>query len=213
MAAVAQVRVQDHCFLIGDAGNAAPPSEEVLDWSSGIAGTMPTAMLLDAGINSGTVSVTATVSADRAPLEAAQAWAATAEWDDIAEVSVYAPHGALRIGQLTYPPGTERLGLPLLSPDGAGHYRLRLHVSGRDQEFDQTAETSRVRFHIIAWPSSPSETLIIKATSMCGYGLRLNHSERPSHSEPPPAPPEKVEQEGRDAVLRQALQSARIRPA
>ncbi|WP_229068735.1 hypothetical protein [Actinoplanes sp. DH11] len=172
MITTARVHVQDHCFLIGDAGTADLPFD-VLDWSSGIAGTMPTAMLVDAGIHSGTVTVAITVAAERPSLEASPEWATTDEWDDIAEVSIHLPDEDIALGQLQYPPAAGGLELPLLNSAGPGHYRFRMHVTGRDAEFEQAVEHSNVRFHVVAWPAPPSAPLVIKATSMCGYGLRL----------------------------------------
>lgn len=211
MAAVAQVRVQDHCFIVGDASDATPPFD-LLDWTSGIAGAMPSALLVDAGIQSGTVSVTVTVTDDRPPLETPQQWATTAEWDDIAEVSVNAPQGTLTVEQLQYPPGTEPLSLPVLSPQGPGCYRLRLHAAGRDQQYDQIAEDSDVRLLIAAWPSPFSAPLIIKSTSMCGYGLRLSELQRSPNGETIPVTVDQRDQAARDALIRRTLLTAHQRP-
>lgn len=201
-----RVHVQDHCLLVGDASDTAL-ALDLLDWSSGIAGTMPTALLIDAGIQSGTVTVTAESRDERPPLETPHDWAATADWDDISEVSIDAPLGMLTIAQLHYPPGTEPGPAPILSSHGPGPYRLRLHVRGRDQQYDQVADHSDVHLHIVAWPGPATASLIIKATSRCGYGLRMNEHQRTAPTAVPSSSGQQ-EQPEHDILIQQALESS-----
>ncbi|MEU4164794.1 hypothetical protein [Actinoplanes sp. NPDC026670] len=211
MVATMQVVVQDHCFLVGDASEASP-RYDLLDWSSGIAGTMPTALLIDAGIQSGTVTVSAAVCDERPPLEADHQWGATTEWDDIAEVSVDVPGGMLTLAQLHYSTGAEPPPPPILSTSGPGSYRLRLHAFGRDQQYDQVVDNSAVRLHIIVWPEPITAPLIIKSTSRCGYGLRVSEHHRVVPAESPTPPSAQQEQADRDALIRRTLEEARRTP-
>ncbi len=89
---------------------------------------------------------------------------------------LFVPSWYLTVAQLEYQP-TETPEFPVLSPHGPGHYRVRIHASGRDRHSDQVVEESGVRFNIIAWPATPIEAFIIKATSRHGYGLRKGQLE------------------------------------
>ncbi|WP_120332169.1 hypothetical protein [Micromonospora globbae] len=171
-----RIYVQDHVFLITD--HDVSTSFETMDHSTGLAGVMESAALVSAGVDRGHVTVTAEPAADRPALDTAEQWSYLAAWDDVAEFSLFVPHGALTVAQLEYPP-TETPELPALSPYGPGHYRVRIHASGRDRHFDQVVAESGERFHIIAWPAPPAAALVIKATSRCGYGLRLATLESP----------------------------------
>jgi hypothetical protein len=203
MANPASIYVQDHGFFVTDRDIDTP--FETMDHGTGLAGVMESAALLHAGIDRGYVTVSAQPMDHRPELDTDEQWAGLAAWDDIAEFSLYAPHGALTVEQLEYGPFDARPKLPLLSPHGPGHYRLRIHTSGRDHHYDQVIDQSGERFHIIAWPAPPAATLVIKAVSRCGYGLRLAALESPPRTEPiPPTPEEQAEAE-HEAMLRRNL--------
>jgi hypothetical protein len=178
MTDTASVYVQDHSFLVGDVGAATP--FEAMDYSTGLAGVMESAALMAAGVDRGTVTVSVDALASRPTLETPQQWALLAEWDDVAEVSLYVPNGDLRVDRLEYGPGVSRVDLPSLSPFGPGHYRMRIHARGRDRHHDKVVDDSGESFSLLAWPQPPAPPLIIKATSTCGYGLRLNEMTKPT---------------------------------
>jgi hypothetical protein len=180
MATTAAVYVQDHSFLLGDRAAATP--FEAMDYSTGLVGLMPSAAMIYAGVDRGIVTVTVTVDAvgTGPALHTPQQWAATAEWEDIAEVSLYVPNGELRVDRLEYGPAGRRVDLPTLSPHGPRHYRIRIHARGRDRHYDQIVDDSGESYHLVSWPQPPSPPLIIKATSICGYGLRLAHLQQPT---------------------------------
>jgi hypothetical protein len=181
-----RVYIQDHSFLLTDSGADMP--FDTMDYCTGLGGVMTSAMMVYAGIDSGTVTVTATTT-DRPPaLDTGEQWDQIAGWDDIADLSLHVPNGQLTVERLAYGPFDDRPDLPVLSPHRPGHYRIRLHASGRDRHYDQTHDDSGERFHIVTWPAPPQPPLIIKATSRCGYGLRLNTHETPPTTIPgPPA--------------------------
>ncbi len=204
MTETASVYVQDGGFFVSDSLGESPPFE-MMDFSTGLAGVMESTLLMSAGVNRGLVTVSADVADSRPALETPEQWATVADWEDIAEISLYVPHGDLRVDQLEYGPYEPRVNLPVLSPFGPGHYRIRVHARGRDRHRDQVVDHSSAEFHLLTWPQPPAPALIIKATSGTGYGLRLNAVEGP-----PPAkhriehdPEAATHQAMLDRVLRQ----------
>jgi hypothetical protein len=193
------VRVQDHSFFIGDRDAATP--FDTMDYSTGIAGVMESAMLVAAGIDRGNVQVSVLATDHDPGLD--QHWDDLAAWDDVAEVSLYCPRGALTVERLEYGPFDPRPDLPVLSAHGPGHYRLRIFASGRDRDFDKVVDASAERFHIVAWPAPSTASLIVKATTRCGYGLRMSTATSPSSAQPPP--PDTQQAASHQAMLDRAL--------
>lgn len=203
MADTASVYVQDHAFCVGDAGAATP--FEIMDYSTGLAGMMESAALIYAGVDRGTVTVSVHVVESRPVLNMPEQWSELAEWDDVAEVSLYVPNGDLRVDQLEYGAHDPRIDLPVLSPFGPGHYRMRIHARGRDRHYDKVVEDSGESFHLVTWPHPPVPPLIIKATSWCGYGLRLCQLTKPTTTTPPEITREEEEAAARQAMLNRVL--------
>ncbi|MEV0734323.1 hypothetical protein [Polymorphospora sp. NPDC050346] len=201
----ASIYVQDHGFFLADREASTPL--ETMDYSTGLAGVMESAALIHAGIDRGYVAVTAQALEHPVGLDTAEQWADIDSWDDVAEISLYVPNASLSVEQLTYGPSDPRPLLPGLSPYGPGHYRVRIHASGRDRHYDQVIDQSGERFHFLAWPAPPAAPLVIKATSRCGYGLRLNALRAPRRPEPvPPSSAQQAEAQ-RQALLRRNLLS------
>ncbi|WP_016906775.1 hypothetical protein [Streptomyces xiaopingdaonensis] len=50
--------------------------------------------------------------------------------------------------------------LPILTPRGAGHYRVRVHARGRDTEPDGFVEEPVEDYLLIAWPQPPEPDVI-----------------------------------------------------
>ncbi|SDZ21873.1 hypothetical protein SAMN05444365_107131 [Micromonospora pattaloongensis] len=197
-----RIYVQDHGFLITDHDVSTP--FEAMDYSTGLAGVMESAALVSAGVDRGYVTVIAQPVADRPALDTPDQWSDLAAWDDVAEFSVFVPHGSLTVAQLEYPP-TETPQLPDLSPDGPGHYRVRIHASGRDRHFDQVVGESGERFLVVAWPAPPAAALVIKASSRCGYGLRLAALESPPDIGPIQPTVDEQAEAAHEAALRRNL--------
>lgn len=159
------VRVLDHLFGVVDKG---PIDIKNADWSNGLAVLVPTGALIYTGIDRGSVSVTVKT------FSTAPTQANPGTWDEIVEVSVYAPAGQLAVHQLEYRFDEDSSRLPLLSSNGPGDYRLRVHAHGRDTHFDKVRENSGEKYLIYAWPNIPQPPLIVRATDQAGYGLRLS---------------------------------------
>lgn len=196
MRARARVYVQDHSFVIGD-GVDMPM--ELIDFSTGLAGVMPSTALIACGINSGTVTVIAE-PADRQPEVASRQ-----QWDEIADISLYAPDGRLSIHRLSYGPFDTPPDLPVMSPHGPGHYRLRIHARGRDASFDKDIGDSDEEYHLVSWPADPAPPLIIKTTDETGYGLRLSQLRKPTAALPEASPAPAPAASEQEALQRQSL--------
>jgi hypothetical protein len=197
----APVYVQDGSFFVSDSGVATP--FETMDYSTGLAGMMESPALIYAGVDRGTVTVGVDAVDSPPALDTPQRWAAAlAEWDDVAEVTLYVPNGDLRVDRLEYAPGEPRVDLPRLSSFGPGHCRMRIHASGRDRHHDKVVEDSGESFYLVTWPQPPAPPLIIKATSwLCGYGLRLGQISKPT----PAAPTESASEQDDDAAHQDML--------
>jgi hypothetical protein len=198
----APVYVQDHCFFLSDS-SAAMVFDDV-DYSTGMAGLMESMALICAGVDRGIVTVTVDTAESRPHLDTPQQWAALAEWEDIAEFTLHARNGDLRVDRLEYGPFDARVDLPSLSPFGPGHYRIRIHASGRDLHYDKVVENSDESFYLIAWPEAPAAPLVIKSNSLHGYGLRFGQISKPSRPAPEPSPRD-LEAEAHNEMRRRAL--------
>jgi hypothetical protein len=212
MAGPASIYVQDHVFFLTDRDVTSP--FETMDHSTGMAGVMGSAALINTGINRGYVAVS-TQPVDHEPeLNTAEQWAGLASWEDVVEVSLWVPNGTLTVEQLEYRPFAARPQVPVLSPHGPGHYRLRIHASGRDRHYDEVIDQSGERYHIVAWPARPAGPLLVKALSWCGYSIRVGELHHPHSTEPiQPTPHEQAEGEHQARLRRQLLeQSGESRP-
>jgi hypothetical protein len=90
-------------------------------------------------------------------------------WDDVVEVSVHVPAGQLKVSAvMSNPPD-----LPVLTPDGPGHYRVRVHARGRDLAPDEVAFEPSEHYLITVWPAADAPELVHKQTDEYGAGLRL----------------------------------------
>ncbi|MGW7516421.1 hypothetical protein ACWGJ2_12590 [Streptomyces sp. NPDC054796] len=97
----------------------------------------------------------------------------TQAWDEVLDHSLYAPNGQVGVNHMEHGP----TGLPLLTPYGAGHYRIRVHARGRDTEPDGFVEEAVENYRLIAWPHPPEQDVIHKQTDQCGASWRGSISE------------------------------------
>ncbi|MEU5428781.1 hypothetical protein AB0H73_24775 [Streptomyces olivoreticuli] len=176
------VRVDDGSFVISDNGEIAA---ETLDHTNGLIATMDIGAMVSVGIHTGQVTACASVTAG--PPETDD----FAEWDEVAEASVYAPYGELRVATLYFGPVAE---LPVLSSNGPGWYRIRVSARGRDiASSNLTQKDSAERYSLTCWPAPRSTSLIIRATDRTGRGLRASEVKQidaPAPSVPASADPQ-----------------------
>ncbi|MFC8449463.1 hypothetical protein [Kitasatospora sp. NPDC057223] len=188
-----RVRASDGSFGVLDAG--AIPGEPA-DYSTGLIITMPTGARIHTGIDRGPVRVTAVRVAHRPDPRSD-----LGGWSEVAEASVYAPQGTLRVESLDDGPVP---GLPLLSPDGPGWYRLLVCARGRDNALHAVTDQPVEDYLIIAWPEPASPPILIQAADHCGHSLRLGAQDR-QRSAPPVDTTYTAVEADRQAGLRAAL--------
>lgn len=101
-------------------------------------------------------------------------------WDEIIDHSVETATGALRVTSVM----TDAPDLPLLTPQGPGTYRVRVHARGRDSTPDGVADDPVEDYLLIVWPAESQPDEIHKQTDRYGAELRA----QPSRPAPPPSP-------------------------
>ncbi|WP_158854164.1 hypothetical protein [Saccharothrix deserti] len=121
-----QLHVIEHGFGLLDRGELPTTAGA---WSNGVIRALPSGALVYTGISQGYIRVRA-VAAEQDPSAVDPG-----PWDEIVDINVTAPHGELRVD--SYEDGPPTTTLPSLTPAGPGTYRLRIHVRGRDQYYDQ----------------------------------------------------------------------------
>ncbi|RJQ76652.1 hypothetical protein D5S17_17465 [Pseudonocardiaceae bacterium YIM PH 21723] len=82
-------------------------------------------------------------------------------WEDVVEVSMYAPVG--RVAPDSVDGGADE-GFPVLTRQGPGHYRFRIHVRGRDAGVEH--------YLVQCWPQEPGPVTELKLTDRYGAALR-----------------------------------------
>jgi hypothetical protein len=159
--------VDYHHFLIYDP--EAPVTEEELDVShSSLIALGDGQVEIHTGIHSGNAQVT--VAAHRTAPEADPG-----PWQEIVEVSVHTPSGALLVGAVMDDMEEE---LPSLAASGPGDYRLRVHARGRDTAVDLTTREITERYLIQGWPAPPAPLQILRTGDR--YGAQQRSSAPPS---------------------------------
>lgn len=62
--------------------------------------------------------------------------------------------------------------LPVLSFNGPGHYRLRVHARGRNTAVDLSPDESTEWYLIQAWPAAAREARVLRQTDRYGASVR-----------------------------------------
>ncbi|MFC9078739.1 hypothetical protein ACFTY7_17360 [Streptomyces sp. NPDC057062] len=70
-------------------------------------------------------------------------------WDEIVDHTVETTTGALRVTSVM----SDTPRLPLLTPQGPGTYRVRVHARGRDTAPDGDAHEPVEDYLLIVWPA------------------------------------------------------------
>ncbi|MDQ0904034.1 hypothetical protein QFZ22_000019 [Streptomyces canus] len=186
------VYVTEGTFGVLDAGEIPV---QTADWSNGLAAPMSEGALIAVGIHLGEIRATASSVSGPPPVPADDFW------EEIVEVSVYAPTGSLRVESLEHGPVN---GLASLSPAGPGWYRLRVHARGRNILPDKTSSEPVEDYLLVAWPAPQADADIVRASERLEQDLaQANKAPKPH-----PAPPARSSEQ---EMLRQRLLRAKGR--
>ncbi|MET9118830.1 hypothetical protein ABZX38_32130 [Streptomyces longwoodensis] len=156
------VPVAYHQFKISDEDGPIAPDLEyehngLVEVEDGVA-------LVHTGIHTGDVDVTV------AMYETAPA-SSTENWQEILEFSAHSVSGELMVRGLMADPDEE---LPVLSFNGPGDYRLRVHARGRDTAVDLVPEELTEWYLIQAWPAPPTPVTVLRQSDNYGASLRAS---------------------------------------
>ncbi|RKT55603.1 hypothetical protein [Saccharothrix australiensis] len=174
------LHVIDHGFAVLDHGDLPMTPG---GWSNGLVRALPAGALIYTGISQGYVRVHAATTPDEPAVPA------ETSWEEIVDISVTAPRGGLRVDSHEH---GAPAALPLLSTQGPGTYRLRVHARGRDRHYDQVHTDPGEDYLILCWPSPWASESVIRATDDCGRQLR--------QTTPPPTPATPPSTAGQDVV-------------
>lgn len=163
------VRVDFHTFELTDSHRRAPIG---FDPSNGLVFSQPGMVVICTGISTGWVHVR--VRLCPRPPTRVEAGA----WEEIVEHSVETTTGALRVTSVM----SDTPRLPLLTPQGPGTYRVRVHARGRDTAPDGDTHEPVEDYLLIVWPAGPQPDEIHQHRDRYGAELRAG----PGRPAPPP---------------------------
>ncbi|UKA68370.1 hypothetical protein LFT44_08285 [Arthrobacter sp. FW306-05-C] len=140
------VPVTYHLFYLIDFQDETVPAPKDLEESNGLICPLRSGAVVITGTDTGKV----TVSVD---LHDAEPELSMDGWDEGADVSVHAPHGKLNVDAVGY----EFPGLPELSTQGPGWYRIRCLARNRLAELNSIGSDPRSEeYLIVCWPAPPA---------------------------------------------------------
>ncbi|MFJ8613590.1 hypothetical protein ACIRH0_41420 [Streptomyces sp. NPDC093675] len=184
------VRVDYHTFELTDSDTRTPTG---FDTSNGLVFSVPGQAMICTGISNGWVNVSVQVCWHPPAQVDANAW------EEIVEHSVETATGALRVTSVM----SDAPELPLLTPQGSGTYRIRVHARGRDTAPDGAVFEPVEDYLLIVWPAESQPDEIHKQTDRYGTELRAQPSR------PAPPPPESDAEDDIRRRQRQRLQRRR----
>jgi hypothetical protein len=100
----------------------------------------------------------------------------TPQWDEVVEIPFEATRSDLRIQALIGEGGEE---LPLLTGEGPGHYRIRVHARGRDTCYDGVAFHPFEEYFVQVWPGDDDREILHNVSDVVGANARFGPEERP----------------------------------
>ena len=149
-------------FLIADEDGAELGPETEIDTNGLVAiDDLGIRVRTSAGVNQ--VGVTAEVYDDEPPVD-------PRIWDDVVEFPVHVPVGSLQLSVMLS--GTAADGFPVLSAQGRGDYRLRVHVRGRDARHWERPDEVLEFYLVQSWPAAPRPLTVLKRTDETGARVR-----------------------------------------
>ncbi|MER5587342.1 hypothetical protein ABT090_37680 [Streptomyces asoensis] len=151
MADLRQVFVNEGLFGVLDHGKI---SIQTADFSNSLVVPMASGAFILTGINTGFVHVETRVTSERPDID-------VGSWEEVVEVSVYAPAGDLKVESLELGPDLE--SPHLLSSEGPAWYRLRVHARSRELLRDKVSMEPAENYLLIVWPAPPADVSVLRA--------------------------------------------------
>lgn len=154
------VHAEYHSFLLSDVGafDYIPPAD-----TNGLVVTAPGIAFIYTGIHTGNVTIQGEVYSQAPALD-------LDSWEEVVEVSLEATTEGRVIACGLGSDGPEEL--PVFSPQGPGHYRIRVHARGRDTAVDMTPLEPVEDYLIQSWPAPPAPDVAHKHTDAYGAERR-----------------------------------------
>ncbi len=145
-----EVHASGNSFLLVDGVDAAFPDPAVLEAGNGLLCALEHGGMVFTGIDMGPVLVSVEPLSHEPLLD-------PDGWEEIVDVSVHAPHGALGVVSNLIP---EPLALPLLTAHGPGVYRVRCGASGRTRALKAVVDHPVESYLLQAWPAEPVPAVV-----------------------------------------------------
>jgi hypothetical protein len=149
-----------HSFYLADHAVFGP--ESPLVDSNGLIAAQPGIAVVFTGIHTGGVALTAQAYDARPEPD-------VANWDEVVELSMHAPTGRVIVTGVDVDAPQH---LPMLTPAGPGHYRVRIHVRGRDTAIDLVTEQPVEDYLVQTWPAAPLPATVLKQSDQYGASRR-----------------------------------------
>ncbi|MFE7934203.1 hypothetical protein ACFU6S_36920 [Streptomyces sp. NPDC057456] len=157
------VPVQYHQFNISDEDgptgpDLAPEHNGLVQFTDGVATVLT-------GIHTGNVDVTATLHENEPTPH-------DGDWQECVEISAHSVSGYLTVRALMDDLDEE---LPVLSFDGPGDYRLRIHARGRDAAVDLAPDEVTEWYLVQVWRAPAGPATVLRRSDSYGASVRGGH--------------------------------------
>ncbi|GAB2889659.1 hypothetical protein GCM10027074_67420 [Streptomyces deserti] len=156
------VPVQYHQFDISD--EDGPTGPDLAREHNGLVRVADGAITVMTGIHTGDVDVMVTLHHTQPALD-------SGDWQEIVEISAQSASGELMVRGIMDDLDEE---LPVLSFNGPGDYRLRIHARGRDTAVDLAPDEVTEWYLIQAWPAPAQEVAVLRQTDAYGASVRAH---------------------------------------
>lgn len=151
------VQVEEAGFAILAVGVTEVPIEAA-NYDSRLVGVSSIGAMVVTGTHFGEVHVA--LELRETPLDA---HVPTPEWEEVSEVTVYTNTGNLEIGPYLDDMTTTRRDLPMIGDGRTEAYRVRVHVRGHEESFEEDKQEER--FSFVIWPATGDESDVILQSS------------------------------------------------
>ncbi|MBB6398148.1 hypothetical protein BKA00_005062 [Actinomadura coerulea] len=149
--------VDHHVFSLTEDGERP----QIPEYANAILALAPGFAAVNTGIAMGDVRLTVEVHQQPPTLD-------IDEWEEAVEVTLEATAGRIKVAAVDDSDPTPPF--PVLTPNGPGYYRVRVHARGRDTAIDLAVDEPVEDYLIQTWPAPPRPQKIYKQTDR--YGSR-----------------------------------------